>query len=193
MPSTPSAPYLSQHQGLFQWVICSHQKTRILELQLHYQSFQWIFRVYLPKDWLVWSPCCPRDFQESSVAPHFKGIKSLAFYLLDSPALTTICPPYYLMLIIIIASFIKHCHLPSIVLDVSNNYYHYYYFEFHYRIYFPEAPFFLFVWPHSVVYEILTPQLRTKPLSQQWMHPVLTTRSPRNSPIILILLIHGPK
>ena len=97
-----------------------HQKTRILDLQFQYQSFQWIFRVYLPKDWLVWSPCCPRDFQESSVAPHFKGIKSLAFYLLYRPALTTICSPHYLMLIIIIASFIKHCHLPSIVLDVLN-------------------------------------------------------------------------
>ena len=120
MPSTRSAPDLSQHQGLFQWGICSHQKTRILELQLQHQSFQWIFRVDLPEDWLVWCPCCPRDFQDSSLAPHFKGIKSLAFYLLYNPALTTICPPHYLMLIIIIASFIKHCHLPSTVLDVLN-------------------------------------------------------------------------
>ena len=37
--------YLSQHQGLFQWVRCSHQVTKILELQLHHQSFQWVFRV----------------------------------------------------------------------------------------------------------------------------------------------------
>ena len=29
----------------------------ILELQLQHQSFQWIFRVNLPYDWLVWSPC----------------------------------------------------------------------------------------------------------------------------------------
>ena len=65
MPSS-SAPDLSQHQGLFQWVVCSSQMTKILELQLWHQFFQWIFRVDFPKDWLVWSPWCPRDFQESS-------------------------------------------------------------------------------------------------------------------------------
>lgn len=59
---------LSQHWGLFQWVICSYQMNEILELQLKHQSFQWKFRVDLPSDWLVWSPCCLRDFQESSSA-----------------------------------------------------------------------------------------------------------------------------
>ena len=39
MPSFPSTLNLSQHQGLFQWVICSHQMTKILELQLQHQSF----------------------------------------------------------------------------------------------------------------------------------------------------------
>ena len=34
--------------GLFQWVICSHQVTKILELQIQYPSFQWIFRIDLP-------------------------------------------------------------------------------------------------------------------------------------------------
>ena len=29
MPSSPSAPNPSQHQGLFQWVICSHQMTGV--------------------------------------------------------------------------------------------------------------------------------------------------------------------
>ena len=33
---------LSQHQGLFQWVGSLHQVAKILELQLHHQSFQWI-------------------------------------------------------------------------------------------------------------------------------------------------------
>ena len=33
-PSSPSALHLSQPQGLFQWVVCSHQMTKILELQL---------------------------------------------------------------------------------------------------------------------------------------------------------------
>ena len=38
-----------------------------------------------------WSPCCPRDFQQSSPVPQFEGINSLAFCLLDSTVLTTIC------------------------------------------------------------------------------------------------------
>ena len=33
-PSSPSALDLSQRQRLFQWVVCSHQMTKILELQL---------------------------------------------------------------------------------------------------------------------------------------------------------------
>ena len=68
----------------------SHQVTRILELWLQHQSFQWVFRVDFPQDWLVWSPCCPRDSQESSPAPHFKGINSLALCLLNNPALTSV-------------------------------------------------------------------------------------------------------
>ena len=39
-----------------------------------HQSFQWIFRVDFPWDWLVWSPCCPSDSQESSLAPQFENI-----------------------------------------------------------------------------------------------------------------------
>ena len=49
-PSSPSALNPSQHQRLFQRVICSHQMTKILELQLQHQSFQWIFMVDLPED-----------------------------------------------------------------------------------------------------------------------------------------------
>ena len=38
--------------GLFQWVSFSHQMTKILKLQLQYQSFQWVFRVISLKiDW----------------------------------------------------------------------------------------------------------------------------------------------
>ena len=40
-----SALSLSQHQGLFQWVSSLHQMAEVLELQLQYWSFQWIFRV----------------------------------------------------------------------------------------------------------------------------------------------------
>ena len=44
--SSPSPPAfkLSQLQGLFKWVTSLHQVAKVLELQLQYQSFQWIFR-----------------------------------------------------------------------------------------------------------------------------------------------------
>ena len=45
LPSSPSTFNLSQHQGLFKWVGCSHQVAKVLELQLQHQSFQWILRV----------------------------------------------------------------------------------------------------------------------------------------------------
>ena len=93
MPSSPSALSLSQHQGLFQWVSCSHQMTKILEFQLQHQSFQRVFGVDFPQDWLVWSPCCPRDSQESSPAPYFEDINSSALSFstiqLSQPYVTT--------------------------------------------------------------------------------------------------------
>ena len=48
MPSSPSALNLSQDQGLFQLISYSHQVTKILELQLQHQSFQWVYRVDFP-------------------------------------------------------------------------------------------------------------------------------------------------
>ena len=78
--STPSPPAfnLSQHQGLFQWISSLNQVDKVLEVQLHYQSFQWIFRTDFLQDWVVWSPCSPRDSQESSPTPQFKSINSSA-------------------------------------------------------------------------------------------------------------------
>ena len=43
---SPHAFNLSQHQGLFKWIGSSHKVAKALELQLHHQSFQWIFRVH---------------------------------------------------------------------------------------------------------------------------------------------------
>ena len=40
--------------GIFHWVICSHQMTKILKLQLQHQSFQWIFRVDFPSLKIGW-------------------------------------------------------------------------------------------------------------------------------------------
>ena len=48
----------------FQWVSSSHQVAKVLEFQLQHQSFQWT-----PRTDLLWSPCCPRDSQESSSSP----------------------------------------------------------------------------------------------------------------------------
>ena len=43
--SSPSPAFnLSQHQSLFKWVSSLHQVAKVLEFQLQYQSFQWIFR-----------------------------------------------------------------------------------------------------------------------------------------------------
>ena len=44
--SLPSFAFnLLQFQGLSQWVSSSNQVAKVLELQLHHQSFQWIFRI----------------------------------------------------------------------------------------------------------------------------------------------------
>ena len=88
-PPTPSFN-LSQHHGLFQWVISSHQVAKVLEFQLQHQSLQWTPRTDLLWDGLVGSPCSPRDSQESSPTPQFKSINSSALSFLYSPTLTFI-------------------------------------------------------------------------------------------------------
>ena len=67
--------------SLFQWVGSSHQVDKVWELQL---------QVDFCYNWLVWSPCCPRDSPESSPAPQFKSINSLALRLFYSPTLTSL-------------------------------------------------------------------------------------------------------
>ena len=68
-PLSPPALHLSQHQG---W--CFFDESA---LHIRWQSigasasyiFQWIFRFDFLLDWLVCSPLCPRESQESSPAP----------------------------------------------------------------------------------------------------------------------------
>ena len=48
-------------------------------------NFQWIFRIDFLYDWMVYSPCSPRDSQESSPTSQFKNINSLALSFLHSP------------------------------------------------------------------------------------------------------------
>ena len=89
--SSPSPPAfnLSQHQGLLKWVSSSHQVAKVLGFQLQHQSFQWIFRTDFLKDWLVGSPCSPRDFQECST-PHTVQKHWFISAQLYSPTLTSI-------------------------------------------------------------------------------------------------------
>ena len=42
------------------------------------------------EDWLIWSPCCPRNSQESSSTKRFKSINSSAPSLLYGPTFTSI-------------------------------------------------------------------------------------------------------
>ena len=47
-----------------------------------HQSFQGVFRTDFLQDWLVWPLCSPRDSKESSLAPQFESINSLALSFL---------------------------------------------------------------------------------------------------------------
>ena len=79
----------SQYQDLFQWVFTSGGQnigTAASALVLPMNIQDWF-----PLGLTVWSPCCPRDFQESSPAPQFERINSSALNLLYGPALTSIC------------------------------------------------------------------------------------------------------
>jgi len=87
---SPSAPNLSQNQGLFKWVSTSHQVAKVLEFQLQHQSFQWTSRTDLLQNRLVGSPCSLRDSQESSPTPQFKSTNSSVLSFLYSPTLTSI-------------------------------------------------------------------------------------------------------
>ena len=85
--SSPSPPTfnLSQHQGLFQRVSSLHQVAKVLEFQLQHQSFQLTLRTDLLEDGLLRSPWSPRDSQESSPTPQFKGISTsaLSFFVVQ--------------------------------------------------------------------------------------------------------------
>ena len=90
--SSPSLPAfnLSQHQGLFLRVGSSHHGAKVLELQPQQQSFQWTVRTDFLQDWLIWSPCSPRDSQESSPTSQFKSISSSVLSFLYVSTFTSI-------------------------------------------------------------------------------------------------------
>ena len=45
---------------------------------------------WFPLQWLVWSLCSPRDFEEYSPGPQFESISSLTLSLLYGPTLTSV-------------------------------------------------------------------------------------------------------
>ena len=85
-----SGPQSFPASGFFKWASSSHQVAKILEFQLQHQSFQWTPRTDLLWNGLVGSPCSPRDSQESSPTPQFKGINSSVLSFLYSLTLTSI-------------------------------------------------------------------------------------------------------
>ena len=85
--SSPSPTFnLSQHQGLFQWVSCSHQVAKLLAFLLQHQSFQWIFRTDFLYHWLVESSCSPRILK-TALYMNIKSFSKHDFrsYLIASP------------------------------------------------------------------------------------------------------------
>ena len=60
---SPPTFNLSQRQGLFKWVLSSHQVAKVLEFQLQHQSFQWKPRTDLLYGGLVGSLCSSRVSQ----------------------------------------------------------------------------------------------------------------------------------
>ena len=89
--SSPSPPAfnLSQHQGLFKWVSSSHQVAKILGVSASAAVLPMNIQDWFLEDGLIWSPCSPRDSQESST-PQFKSINSSVLGFLYSPTLTSI-------------------------------------------------------------------------------------------------------
>ena len=90
-PLSPPSPSLnlSQHQGLFKWVVFWIRWSKYWSLSFSISpSSEYTglmsFRIE------VWSPCSPRNSQESSPAPQFKSINSSALSLLYGPALISV-------------------------------------------------------------------------------------------------------
>ena len=73
--SSPPAFNLPQHQGLLWWVWSLHQVAKVLELQIQYRSFQWIFiQGWFPLGWSSLNSLQPkglsRVFSNTTVQKH---------------------------------------------------------------------------------------------------------------------------
>ena len=90
--SSPSSTAfsLSQHHGLFQLLSSLHQVAKILEFSASASVLPRNIKDWFPLGLTGLSPCSPGDSQESSPAPQFKRINSLALSFLYGPTLTSI-------------------------------------------------------------------------------------------------------
>ena len=89
--SSPSPPvfYLSQHQGLFQWVGSLYQVTQVSELQLqHHPSNEYSALISFRIDWLDLL-AVQGTLKSLLPAPQFESTNSSALSLLYSPTLTS--------------------------------------------------------------------------------------------------------
>ena len=116
---SPLALSLFQHQDLFQWIGSSCQVAKVLELQLQHQCFQWLFRVNILWDWLIWSSWCPRDSQESSTTPSLKAMsnQNLNWYSASSQILHIATLDLSLLLLLFNQFFI-----PQVFLCTTNKF-----------------------------------------------------------------------
>ena len=88
--SSSVAPFFSYPQSFpASGTLPMSQVARVMEFQVQHQSFQCIFRVDSLWDWLVGSPCSPRD-SRTSTEPRFESISSSALSFLYGPTLTSI-------------------------------------------------------------------------------------------------------
>ena len=89
---SPSPPALnpSQHQGLFKWVSFFASGGQTIETSATGSGLLMNIQDSFPLDWLFWSPCSPRDSQESSPTPQFKSINSLVLSFVYGSTLTSI-------------------------------------------------------------------------------------------------------
>ena len=71
-----SCPQSFPASGSFPGISSSHQVIKVLEFQLQYQSFQWIFRVNFLYYWLVWPSYCPGNSQEPYMQHQSDQIRS---------------------------------------------------------------------------------------------------------------------
>ena len=90
--SSPSPPAfsLSQHQGLFQWISSSQSGGQSIGVSASASILAMNIQDWFPLGLTLWSPCSPRDSQESSPTQQFKSTSSLVLNFLYSPTLTSI-------------------------------------------------------------------------------------------------------